>query len=321
MTDLPPLSTQDTHGSISSIPMHEVDPSPVDDDDPEGPSYPTNPSDPDASRLPFSSHSTTNWLGLTPARTLHMLSTVQKYSVVPFSAYLTMHYANTALIPLLTGSAREADKFLLLTRPFYQSFPFEPLLIFVPVVTHVASGIALRLYRRRITARRHGAETLSQRRKMKSKIPWPKFSLTSAAGYALYPMFVAHVLSMRIIPNKIDGSSASVGLRYFAHGIAQDPYVGLAGYTLFVCVTSYHVVSGAAKFLRVSAEYVIGGGDEGHLRKKWRTRIVNGITAAVATAWIAGGLGIVGTAGRGTGWEASHWDKIYRAMPVIGRMF
>ncbi|KIX93618.1 uncharacterized protein Z520_10796 [Fonsecaea multimorphosa CBS 102226] len=316
MADLPPLSTQDTRGSVSAVPMHEVDPSPVDDDD-----YPTNPSDLEGSKLPPSHYNTTNWLGLTPARTQHILLAVQKYSVVPFSAYLAMHYTNTALIPLLTGSAREADKYLLLTRPYYQSFPLEPLLIFVPVITHVASGIALRLYRRRLTARRHGAETLSQRRKMKSKIPWPKLSLTSAAGYALYPMFVAHMLSMRIIPKQVDGSSASVGLRYFAHGIAQDPYIGMTSYALFVSVASYHVVSGAAKFLKLSAEYVVGGGDEGRKRRTWRGRIVNGVAAAIAGAWVAGGLGVVGTAGRGTGWEASHWDKIYRAMPVIGRLF
>ncbi|EXJ69079.1 uncharacterized protein A1O5_08014 [Cladophialophora psammophila CBS 110553] len=322
MADLPPLSTQNTRGSMSSVPMHEVEPSPFDDyDNAEGPDYPTNPSDIEASKLPPSSHSTTNWLGLTHARTIHILSGVQKYSVIPFSAYLTMHYTNTALIPLVTRSAREADKYLLLTRPYYQSFPLEPLLIFVPVITHVASGIALRLYRRSIAARRHGAETLSQRRKMKSKIPWPKLSLTSAAGYALYPMFIAHVLSMRIIPKKVDGSSASVGLRYFAHGIAQDPYIGMAGYTLFVGFASYHVVSGAAKFLRLSADYIIGGGEDGRIRRIWRRRIVNGVAATMASLWIAGGLGVVGTAGRGIGWEASHWDKIYRAVPVIGGMF
>ncbi|KIW17167.1 hypothetical protein PV08_04358 [Exophiala spinifera] len=320
-SDLPPLTTSDTRASsISAIPMHEVEPSPVDvdDDDPNAllPAPATAPSSSSSSKL-WSFSSTTNFLGLTPSRMLHILSATQKYSTLPPTIYLAMHYANTALIPLATRSAIQSDRYLLLTRPYYQSFPLEPLLIFAPIITHVLSGVALRLYRRRLTAKRHGAETHAQRK----TIRYAPLSTTSAAGYALYPMFVAHVAMQRVVPNKVEGSSAGVGLRFFAHGVAQDPWFANTFYAVFVAVASWHFVTGAAKYLRLSREYVTEGGESGAVRRKWRTRIVNGVAAAVASLWIAGGLGVVGRAGPGVGWEAKNWDRIYAAVPLLGRLF
>jgi hypothetical protein len=291
--------------------MHEVDPSPVDDDELD-------------TLLPTSStpksQSGTNFLGLTPHRTLGILQAVQKFSLAPFGLYLAMHYTNTAIIPLITPSVRAADSYLLLTRPYYQTPPLEPLLIFLPVLTHVASGVALRVYRRRIAALRHGAETHKQRKEMKKKIPWPKLSLTSAAGYALYPMFVLHMLSMRITPKKIDGSSASVGLRYFAHGISSHPWIGVATHALMIATASHHFVTGAAKFSRTSKEYITEGGEDGRIKKLWRGRIINGITALMAGVWMAGALGVVGLSGRGVGWEATHWDQILKEVPLVGKL-
>lgn len=333
--DLPPLSTSQTRDSISAVPLHEVEPSPVEDDDDnteyqwgthsgssngtdqQVPDYPTNPSDIDVEKLPYSSRTATNVLGLTPARTLHILSAVQKYATFPPTLFLTMHYTNTAVIPLLTRNVREADTYLLLTRPYYQSFPLEPLMVFAPVALHVAAGIALRIQRRRIVAKRHGAETHAQRK----SIPWPKVSLTSALGYVMYPLFVGHVLVMRIAPKNVDGSSAGVGLRYFAHGIAHNPWIGNVGYATFVTIASWHFVTGAAKYLKLSREYITEGGLSGSLRRKWRSRIINGLAATVAAVWIAGGLGVVGRSGMGVGWEAKNWDKIYGAVPILGAMF
>jgi hypothetical protein len=291
--------------------MHEVEPSPIDEED--------NPFESDSLPLPATSKtsSNTNFLGLTPSRTIHLLSSIQKYATVGPSIYLTLHYTNTALIPLFTQSLSKSDNLLLLTRPYYQSFPLEPLLIFAPVVAHVASGIALRVYRRRQTARRHGAETHQDRR----SIPWPKLSLTSALGYALYPMFVAHVLVNRLTPQKVDGGSSGVGLRFFAYGVSRHPYLANMGYAAMLCVASWHFVGGAAKYLRVSREYVTDGGDYGARRRRRRGWIVNAVSAVVAGAWIAGGLGVVGRAkgGAWAGWEVANWDRIYQAVPVVGR--
>ncbi|KIX02659.1 uncharacterized protein Z518_08601 [Rhinocladiella mackenziei CBS 650.93] len=299
-TDLPPLTTGDT--------MHEVEPGPVDEND-------NMDFDPEKPRGPSSS--STNFLGLTPSTTQYILSSLQRYSTLPPTLYFAMHYTNTALIPLATRNVAEADKYLLLTRPYYQTFPLEGLVIFAPILTHVVSGIALRIYRRRLAARRHGAETHAQRKEM----PWPKVSAISALGFALYPMFVAHVLTMRIIPKKVEGNSAGVGLRYFAHGIAHTPVIANAGYAVFVSIASWHFVTGAAKFLRVSREYITEPGQTGAVKRKWRARMINALAATVAAVWVAGGLGVVGRAGKGVGWEASSWDKIYKTVPLLGKMF
>ncbi len=304
--------------------MHEVEPSPVDEEegiDWDGGHDVEKLSQEEAraerrtrttsDRPGFGSGSGFGWP--TPARTLRVLGAVQKWATVPPMLYLTVHYANTAIAPLATRSVAEADRLLLLTRPYYQSWPLEPLLVFVPVAAHVAAGLVRRLYRRRIDARRHGAETHADRR----TIPWPKLSLTSALGYAMYPMLAAHVVVMRVTPLKIDGSSAGVGLRYFAHGIAHNPVLANLFYSVFVSVASWHVVTGAAKYLRLSSEYVVGN----PLRRKRRSRLVHALAATVAAGWIAGGLGIVGRSGQGVGWEAANWDRIYRAVPVLGSFF
>lgn len=303
--DLSPISTRDSRISISAYPMQDMEPSPVDEDPPSLPS----PSTTSSSKQP------TNFLGLTPSRTTQLLLSLQKYSTVGPAIYLAMHYTNTALIPLVTRNIHTADTLLLLTRPYYQSFPLEPLLIFAPVLTHVLSGVTLRIHRRRINAKRHGAESHADR----AGIPWPKFTLTSALGYALYPMFVAHVLVNRITPQKVDGGSSSVGLRYFAHGIAKHPVLTNMGYVAMLCVASWHFVTGGAKYLRVSKEFVTDGGDFGARKKRLRGWIVNGVAALVAGCWIAGGLGVIGRGGSGLGWEAKKWDEIYRGVPVIGR--
>ena len=299
--------------------MEELEPSPV-DSPASTPSYPTNPSDIDPEKDSYfrpnaPQRSTTNSLGLTPSRTLRVLSALQKYSTVPPSIYLLMHYANTAIIPLVTQSLSISDDLLLLTRPYYQSFPLEPLLIFAPVATHVISGISLRLYRRRQSALRHGAETHSQRK----SIAWPKLSLTSALGYALYPMLAAHILVNRITPLKVEGNSSGVGLRYFAHGIARHPLLSNLGYSVMLCVASWHFVGGAAKYLKLSREYVTEGGDYGNQKRKRRGWIINGMSGLVAALWIAGGLGVIGRGGQGIGWEASNWEKIYKSVPVVGQ--
>lgn len=86
-------------------------------------------------------------------------------------------------------------------------------------------------------------------------------------------------------------------------------------------MASFHFVTGAAKFLKLSKEYITEGGHSGQLRKKWRGRFINGIAALTAALWIAGGLGVVGRSGKGVGWEATNWDKIYKAVPLIGATF
>jgi hypothetical protein len=308
------MSAAERTRSIDDNPssLQELDPSPVESPNVDA----SNPEKDTESGAYFpptrSSISTT--LGLHPTTVSNTLLTLQKYSVVPPSLYLLGHYTSTALVPLFTQDIYSAERTLLLTRPYYQSWPLEPLLIFAPIATHILSGIALRIHRRRISAKRHGGDTFAERR----KIAWPKVSLTSALGFALYPMLAAHVVVNRVTPLKVEGGSSGVGLRYFAHGIAKHPVMSNIGYAVMVSVASWHFVGGAAKFLKASTEYVTGFGEEGRQKRQRRSWLINGIAALVAAGWIAGGLGVIGRAGAGTGWEAKNWDAILQQVPLLG---
>lgn len=107
-----------------------------------------------------------------------------------------MHIANTSIIPLFTRSVAESNRYLLLTRPYYQSALAEPLLVAIPLVAHVTSGIALRFYRRRQALHRYGAETERDRK----TIPWPPISGTSVLGYLTTIAVGAHAWTTRFLP-------------------------------------------------------------------------------------------------------------------------
>lgn len=54
----------------------------------------------------------------------------------------------------------------------------------------------------------------------------------------------------------------------------------------------------------------------GRRRRRW---IIRGLAAAGTVLWLAGGMGVVGRAGLGSGWEARNWDELYRQVPGLGR--
>ena len=309
------------------IRMQELEPSPVEETpshDPDleksvefsldfsntyfPPQFSHPPSDSNSSTLGLSSSS--HW---TVPNVLHAL---QKYSTAPPSLYLLLHYTNTALIPLLTRSVPASEPYLLLTRPYYQSFPLEPVLLAAPIATHVLSGIALRAYHRRQNVLRHGGQGASYAERR--RIPWPKLSAQSALGYALWPLLAGHVFVNRLLPLEVEGGSSGVGLGYVSHGFAKHPVLANLGYAALVAVGTWHVVGGAAKWLKLSAEYVTEGGDYGDRKRRRRARVVNMVATVVMGVWMLGGLGIVGRGGFGSGWEAKNWDELYRRVPVFG---
>jgi succinate dehydrogenase/fumarate reductase cytochrome b subunit len=304
------------------IKMQELDPSPVE----ETPSYDADleksldPSNPYFPPSQSSRSSTASTLGLSSSQfTLpRILHTLQKYSTVPPSVYLILHYTNTSLIPLLTRSVPASEPYLLLTRPYYQSFPLEPLLLAAPIATHVLSGIALRIYRRRQAMLRHGGAGASYRERR--RIPWPKFSTQSMLGYLLWPLLAGHVFVNRILPLEVEGGSSGVGLGYVSHGFAKHPLIANLGYGTLVAVGSWHFVGGAARWLKLSAEYITEGGDYGRGKRRRRAWLVNVVAGVVAGMWMLGGLGVVGRGGLGSGWEAKNWDELYRRVPVFGEI-
>ena len=305
--------------------MQELEPSPVDEtpgqdyfDSEKGTASDSAnssfPSETQADPSLSSSSASTSSHGLSATSITHILQSLQKYSTYPFFFFTAIHITNTSIIPLWTRNLHISDKYLLLTRPYYQSPILEEAIVFAPLAIHVFSGIALRIYRRRIIALRHGAETYSERR----SIPWPKLSLQSAIGYLLYPLVIGHMYINRILPLQEEGGSSGVGLRFVAHGFTKHPVIDNLGYAVLIGLGSWHVVGGTAKWLRVSPEYVNMSGDYGRKVRRRRGWIVNSISAAVALIWMAGGLGVVGRGGVGSLWEARGWDNLYRKVPFIG---
>ncbi|KAJ5624736.1 hypothetical protein N7510_001045 [Penicillium lagena] len=322
--DLKKLSTDD--GDARSLfSMQELDPSPVDDLSPDlesGEYFSETSPEPG---FPISK------LGLRGNRWDTWLSALQRYSTYPPTAFSVLHFVNTSLIPLATRSVPASESYLLLTRPVYQAPGLEHLVLTIPILTHIASGIALRNIRASRRARLYGAETRAQRHLLSF---WPRISVQARTGYFLAPLIGLHVLVNRATPLIVDGGSSGVGLGYVAHGFARSPTFWNLFYLFFVTAGVWHFVGGWATWMgwKVTTARRERGSNEGSLggylghsdnperakrqRKMWW--MVNGITALGASLWLAGALGIVGRAGDGAGWEAKGWNEMYSQVPVIG---
>ena len=240
---------------------------------------------------------------------------MQKYSSYAFTIFASFHIANTSIIPLLTRSVPESSRYLLLTRPYYQSALTEPLLVGIPLLAHVTSGIALRLYRRRQTLRRYGAETHLD----KKRIPWPALSGTSALGYALIPFAGFHIWTTRLLPLYMHGDSSLINLSYISHGFTLHPFVSFSGFTALVGVGVWHIVWGAAKWLGFTPNQVTDTDSRRHLIKKRRWYSINGVSILLTGLWLAGGLGVVGRGGKTDGWIGREFDDLYNTIPLLGR--
>ena len=240
---------------------------------------------------------------------------IQKYSSYTFTAFAALHITNVSIIPFITRSVSESNRYLLLTRPYYQSAFTEPLLVGLPLVAHVTSGIALRLWRRRQALKRYGAETRTDKR----TIPWPVLSGTSALGYALVPFAGFHIWTTRILPLYAHGDSSLISLNYISHGFALQPFVSFTGFTAMVSVGVWHFVWGAAKWLGWAPSQVKMTEEDRELVRKKRWYAINGISAAIAGLWLAGSLGVVGRDGKMAGWVGKEYDELYKYLPSFVR--
>ncbi|PGH17516.1 hypothetical protein AJ79_01116 [Helicocarpus griseus UAMH5409] len=325
----------------SPMSLQELDPSPVEEWTPDleqGGYFPkTSPNGASSSPdKPNSSRHPNLGLGLSGRGWDYWLLTLQRTSTYPPTLFLTLHLTNTGLLPLVTRSLPASEPYLLLTRPIYQSPGLEHLLITLPILTHLASGVALRILRARRRARLYGAETRAQRHDLRRKGSWKLPSIQARLGYLLVPLLGAHVLVNRVVPVYVDGGSSGVGLGFVAHGFARAPWVMNLGYVAFVGVGVWHFAGGWAWWMgwrsaaepesRVMENKGPNGGLLGskEVGSEWRRKVrkarwvVNGVAAVGALVWLAGGLGVVGRGGLGSGWEGRGWDRIFKEMPLLG---
>lgn len=266
-------------------------------------------------------------LGLSHHSPIWYLSRLQKYSSYAFTAFGLAHIANTSLIPLLTRSVPDSERYLLLTRPYYQGLPAEPLLVILPLWTHVLSGLALRIVRRNLNAKRYGDDGGSKGDKTTTTTSffssdfWPRVSGISKLGYPFLYLLAGHIFVNRGIPNQLPGGQSNVNLSYVSHAFAKHPVVSYVGFSALIGVGVLHMTWGWAKWLGLTPDQVTGvqGTDERQLAKKRRWYVINGLAAAVTGLWMAGGFGVVGAAGKAPGYVGRMYDEMYRRIPVVGR--
>ncbi|KAI9736349.1 MAG: hypothetical protein M1834_001235 [Cirrosporium novae-zelandiae] len=282
--------------------LHYLDPSPVDDEPPLSAAE-------KGSYFPKSTSS----FGLSGGHgATYYLRRIQKYSSYTFSAFLALHLANTSLIPLALRSASAADEYLLLTRPYYQSPIAEPLLVFLPIVAHVGSGVALRVHRRRQMLARAGAENRADRKKVK----FPPISSTSIIGFTLAPLAGLHILVNRLTPLWSEGGSSSIGLTYVGHGMSRHPGAFALAYAPLVATTVWHIVWGMARWRRWTPENVRGG--ERPKRRRWW--LLQAVSFFGFGLWMQG-MRLSGMIGETKGWMGSGFDELYRNVPVLGAWY
>ena len=259
------------------------------------------------------------------------MTRIQKYSSFAVNLFATIHLANTSLIPLLTRSVPASETYLILAREIYQTPLTEPLMIGIPIVAHVASGVALRLARRSQNLKRYGGATPGMYALHRSRTAgsagsgssgsstfriWPTLSWISASGYVFAACVWAHVGVNRVLPLKVDGGSSNIGLGYVAHGFARHPAVGWLAYGALIAVGCGHMVWGSAKWLGLapstaswSKNQVIGREMRKRRRRAWVG--VHGVVVLVAGLWAAGGLGVVARGGLSSGWVGKLYDDLF----------
>jgi hypothetical protein len=236
---------------------------------------------------------------------------LQKYSSYAFTIYASLHITNTSIIPLITRSVPASESYLLLTRPYYQSTLLEPLLITIPITTHILAGLVLRIHRRNANLARYGVSNvpISKRFQQRLKV-WPTMSWSSMSGYILAPLVLGHAAVNRTLPWIYEGGSSGVGLGYVSHGFAKHPALAWTGYAALVGVAAGHFVWGMARW-----QNLVPMGHDKKSKRRWWT--INGLSAILAGIWMVGGLGIIGMGGKGEGWVGRGYDEIYSKIPLL----
>ncbi|KAI1252367.1 hypothetical protein MGN70_006942 [Eutypa lata] len=315
------LKHQDSEETLVSL--LQLDPSPMDSEQ-DLPGMLDESSSSTRKAYGSNSNNTYSSLGLSGSGhgAIYYLTRIQRYSSYTFSVFAGLHIANTSIIPLIYRSVPYSEPFLVMAREIYQTPVAEPLLVGLPILAHVASGVALRLVRRKQNLKRYGAAVshhpnISRRRAW----AWPPLSNISASGYLFLGLLAAHVTINRAVPLLVEGDSSNVGLQFVAHGFARVSPVlpqiqGWPSYAALLYFGAGHMVWGWARWFG-AAPVPMAWKDEHalpqHIRRRRRRAwwAVQSTAVAVAALWAAGGLGVVAQAGAAGGWLGGIYDSMY----------
>lgn len=260
---------------------------------------------------------------------LALVTRIQRYSSYAFSLFASLHLATTSLIPLAAQSVPASESYLLLAREIYQTTLSEPLLVGVPILAHIGSGIALRFVRREQNIRRYGIRHHVQPSKLTIRnlgvsAGWPTTSFIAISGYGFTAVLAAHIFLNRGLPLIVEGDSANIGLAYVAHGFARHPWTSWVSYAALLGLGCGHMVWGWAKWFGLAQgagwklERVTGitAVDKATQKKRRRALLaINAVALGAAGVWAAGGLGVVALGGETLGWVGKLYDGLFAKIP------
>ncbi|KAF2965918.1 hypothetical protein GQX73_g7669 [Xylaria multiplex] len=309
------------------VSLVELDPSPIDSSDKEFSEWPEDLLESSSSTIRPPSRSTTSSLGLGSSGRgpIFYLTRIQRYSSYTFTFFAGLHFTNTSLIPLVYRSVPYSEPFLLMTRELYQTRLTEPLLVGLPVLAHVVSGLSIRLLRRNQNKKRYHGDaspgfwasksslSSSSHSHTSSRI-WPVVSNIAASGYVYTVLLASHVAMNRVLPLIVDGDSSNIGLEYVSHGFARHAPSAYIAYILLLSVSAGHMVWGMARWLDLAPpanwkKITFDKPTRSRRRRAWWG--VNATAVSLAALWAAGGLGVVARAGPAHGWLATVYNGIY----------
>ncbi|KAI3334477.1 hypothetical protein F4824DRAFT_468056 [Ustulina deusta] len=326
--DSPSLDRKDSQETLAEL-VH-LEPSPIDSPEDELPSWMEDSmkSSSSTSFTPSRATASSPGLGGSGRGPIFYFTRIQRYSSYTFTFFAGLHFANTSLIPLVYRSVPYSEPFLLMTRELYQTPLTEPLLVGLPVLAHVVSGITVRLLRRSQNKKRYHGDSgpgfwdlarsktslsSSMSHSSSSRI-WPVFSNIAASGYVYTVLLASHVAMNRILPLVVDGDSSNIGLAYVAHGFARHTSSAYVAYGLLLSVSAGHMVWGMAQWLNLAPPAnwkKITFDKPTRSRRRWAWWTINATAVSLAALWAAGGLGVVARAGPAQGWLGTVYNGIY----------
>ncbi|KAI1748927.1 hypothetical protein F4782DRAFT_515134 [Xylaria castorea] len=329
-SDSASLNHKESYETLASL--MQLDPSPIDTPEKELPPLPEDSMEFSASTMTPPSRTSTSSLGLSSSGRgpIFYLTRIQRYSSYTFTFFAGLHLANTSLIPLVYRSVPYSEPFLLMTRELYQTRLTEPLLVGLPVLAHVVSGLTIRLLRRNQNKKWYHGDahpgfwaSASSKTSLSSSPAshghsriWPVFSNIAASGYMFAVLLTSHVAMNRVLPLIMDGDSSNIGLGYVAHGFARHAPSAYVTYALLLSVGVGHMVWGMARWLNLSPpanwkKITFDKPTRSRRRRAWWA--IQATAVSLAALWAAGGLGVVARAGPAQGWLATVYNSIYES--------
>lgn len=225
------------------------------------------------------------------------LMRTHRYSAYTFLGFLGIHATSVMLVPVLPIEPGIKQEVFEMARSVYHSLPQVENVVLGAALTHVVTGIWMRILRRKKSKPRHkqllqeppiisdptrsdiGLGGITSLLGLGFKKSWisqqvPGLSPLAFSGYVLIPFLLVHFAKFRWLPIFVDGDLSLVNLEYITYYLTHSPIRGgnvLNAFNLItlVWVTLYHVVSG---MLRYNHKYSVNWKRFGYL-------LINSFTA------------------------------------------